>query len=87
MAQSVMFYCSGIMLTSNDIKVIYSLAGENVTTKQETKGTEVHPRVLQFTQEEYNSLDDSLSMEQKAIQLADLPEDADIRLMIRPVDV
>ena len=36
------------MLTSSDIKVIYSLAGENVTTKQETKGTEVHPRVLQL---------------------------------------
>jgi len=71
------------MITANNIKVIYSLAGETVSTSGKLNDGEVHPQVLQFTQEQYDALDDSLTMEQKAIQLADLPDDADVRLMIR----
>ena len=71
------------MITANNIKVIYSLAGENVSTANKLNDGEVHPQVLQFTQEQYDALDDSLTMQQKAIQLADLPDDADVRLMIR----
>jgi hypothetical protein len=73
---------SGIMITANDIAVIYALAGENVSTAGKLKEGEVHPRVLQFTQDEYDELDSSLSMQQKALILADLPDDADVRLMI-----
>ena len=71
------------MITANDIKVIYSLSTDNVTTRGKLNYDECHPRVLQFTQDEYDALDDSLTMEQKAIQLADLPDNADVRLMIR----
>lgn len=71
------------MITANDIKVIYSLVGEDVSTAGKLNGGQVHPQVLQFTQEEYDALDDSLSMEQKAIQLAGLPDTADIRLMVK----
>jgi len=71
------------MITANNIKVIYSLAGENVSTSNKLNDGEVNPQVLQFTQEQYDALDDSLTMQQKAIQLADLPDDADVRLMIR----
>ena len=70
------------MITANDITVIYSLAGENVTTSGKLEVGQTHPHVLQFTQAEYDSLDDSLTMEQKALLLADLPDDADVRLMI-----
>ena len=71
------------MITAKDIKVIYSLAGEKVSTSNKLNDGEVNPRVLQFTQDEYDALDDSLTMQQKALQLADLPDDADVRLMIR----
>ena len=70
------------MITANDIKVIYTLAGETVSIANKLNEGEVRPRVLMFTQEEYDALDDSLTMQQKALQLADLPEDADVRLMI-----
>jgi len=71
------------MITAEDIKVIYSLSGDNVTTRGKLNYDECHPRVLQFTQEEYDALDDSLTMEQKALELAGLPDSADVRLMIR----
>ena len=71
------------MITANDIKVIYTLSTDNATTRGKLNYDECNPRVLQFTQEEYDALDNSLTMEQKALQLADLPDDADVRLMIR----
>ena len=71
------------MITANDITVIYSLAGENVTTSGKLEVGQTHPHVLQFTQEEYDALDSNLTMQQKAIQLADLPDNADVRLMIK----
>lgn len=71
------------MITANDITVIYSLAGEKVSTANKLKEGETNPHVLRFTQEEYDALDSNLTMQQKAIQLADLPDNADVRLMIK----
>ena len=44
------------MITAEDIKVIYSLAGEIVSTSGKLNDGEVHPQVLQFTQEEYDAM-------------------------------